>query len=165
VVRLRALERADLPRSLAWVNDPEITRFTGTLFPVSAAEEDAWYERLLADPTQRVFAIETEGGLHVGNAGFRDIQVVPRKAEVWIYIGDRSRQNAGVGAAAVRELVKFGFRRMNLHRIWARVFAYNSRALKMFEGCGFVREGLLREDVFRDARYHDTHVLSILESD
>ena len=163
-VRLRALERADLPRSLAWVNDPEITRFTGTLYPVSAAEEEAWYERLQNDPAQRIFALEIEGGLHVGNGGFRDIQPVPRKAELWIYIGDRSRQQSGVGTAAIRELVKFGFERMNLHRIWVRVFAYNERALKAFEKCGFTREGLLRDDVFRDGRFHDTHVLSVLES-
>lgn len=161
-VRLRALERADLPRSLAWVNDPEITRFTGTLYPVSAAEEDAWYERVLADPAQRVFALETADGRHVGNGGFRDIQAVPRKAELWIYVGDRSRQNAGLGTAAVRELVRFGFERMNLHRIWVRVFAYNERALRTFESCGFVREGLLRDDVFRDGRFHAAHILSVL---
>jgi RimJ/RimL family protein N-acetyltransferase len=163
-VRLRALERADLPRSLAWVNDPEITRFTGTLYPVSAADEEAWFERVRTDPTQRVLAIETADGRHVGNGGFRDIQPLPRKAELWIYVGDRSRQNAGVGTAAVRELVRFGFERMNLHRIWVRVFAYNERALRTFETCGFLREGLLRDDVFRDGKYFAAHILSILGS-
>ncbi|HVP39272.1 MAG TPA: GNAT family protein [Candidatus Saccharimonadales bacterium] len=161
-VRLRALEPADLGRSLLWVNDPEITRYTGTLFPISSVEEDEWYRSVLHDPAQRIFALETEGGRHVGNGGFRDIQTVARKAELWIYVGDKSRQNAGLGTAAIAELVKFGFERMNLHRIWVRVFAYNERALKAFQRCGFVPEGVLREDAYRDGRYHDTHVLAIL---
>jgi len=42
------------------------------------------------------------------------------------------------------------------------VFAYNERALHAFERAGFVREGTLRDDVFRDGRHHDTHVLAML---
>jgi RimJ/RimL family protein N-acetyltransferase len=161
-VRLRAIEPGDLGRSLLWVNDPEITRFTGTLYPVSSIEEDEWYRKLLHDPTQRAFALETDGGRHVGNAGFRDIQPVQGKAELWIYIGEKSKQNAGLGTAAIEALVRFGFERMNLHRIWIRVFSYNERALKAFQRCGFAQEGLLRDDQYRDGRYHDTHVLAIL---
>ena len=162
-VRLRALEPSDLARSLAWVNDPEIARFTGTLFPISMAEEQAWYERLRSDTSMRVLAIETADGVHIGNGGFRDLQPVARKAELFLYIGDRSRQNAGLGTAAITELLRFGFQKLNLHRIWVRVFAYNERALAAFEKCGFTREGLLRDDQFREGRYHDTHVLSLLE--
>ncbi len=161
-VRLRALEPADLDRSLAWVNDPEITRFTGTLYPISMAQEQEWYARLQHDAAQRVFALVDREGRHVGNGGFRDIQTVPRKAELWIYLGDKSAQNAGLGTAAIQELVRFGFERMNLHRIWVRVFAYNERARRAFEKAGFEPEGRLRDDVFRDGRYHDTHVLSLL---
>jgi RimJ/RimL family protein N-acetyltransferase len=163
-VKLRALERSDLERSLRWVNDPDVTRFTGTLFPISSAEEEAWYARIQQDSSQRVFAIEAEDGVHIGNCGFRDVQVIPRKAELWIYIGEGSRQDRGYGPAAIGELLAFGFQRMNLHRIWVRVFSYNERAVRAFEKCGFAREGLLRDDVFRDGRYHDTHILSILRT-
>lgn len=163
-VRLRALETSDLARSLAWVNDPEITRFTGTLYPISAAEEDEWYKRVQHDPSQRALALEAEDGAHIGNGGFRDIQPVPRKAELWIYIGDRGRQDQGYGPAAILELLRFGFERLNLHRIWVRVFSYNERAVRAFEKCGFRKEGLLRDDVFRDGRHHDTHILSILRT-
>jgi len=88
-------------------------------------EHEAWLARLAGDPTWRGFAIETPDGRHVGNCGFRDIQPIPRKAELWIYIGDRSRQGRGLGQAAIAALLAFGFERMGLHRIWARVFAYN----------------------------------------
>ena len=161
-VRLRALEATDLPRSLLWVNDPEITRFTGTLFPISAAEEEEWYKRIQHDPSQRALALEAEDGAHIGNGGFRDIQTVPRKAELWIYLGDKTRQDKGYGPAAIRELLRFGFERLNLHRVWVRVFSYNERAVRAFEKCGFQREGLLRDDVFHAGRYHDTHILSVL---
>ena len=161
-VRLRALERTDLARSLVWVNDPEITHFTGTLFPVSEVEEEAWYQRVTTDPSWRAFAVETADGRHVGNGGFRNIQWIPRSAEAWLYIGERSQQNAGLGRAALVELLKFGFERMNLHRIWGHVFAYNERSIKMLEACGFEREGVMRDDVFRDGRYYDSYMVSVL---
>jgi RimJ/RimL family protein N-acetyltransferase len=161
-LRLRALEPGDLAHTLVWVNDPEITRFTGTLFPIGSQEHEEWYRQLVHDPTRRAFALEAPDGRYVGNGGFRDIQAIPRKAEIWLYIGDRVRQNAGLGRAAITELVRFGFDRMNLHRIWARVFCYNEPALRAFKACGFVPEGVLRDDSFRDGRYHDSHILAIL---
>jgi len=56
---LRPLAASDLPTCLPWVNDPEITRFTGTLEPISMPEHEAWLARLAGDPTWRGFAIET----------------------------------------------------------------------------------------------------------
>jgi RimJ/RimL family protein N-acetyltransferase len=162
VVRLRALEAGDMARTLVWVNDPEITRFTGTQFPISSVEQDEWYQRLVHDPRQRAFALEGEDGQHIGNGGFRDIQPVHGKAEIWMYIGEKSRQNAGLGTVGIATLIRFGFERMNLHRIWARVFAYNERSLKAALRCGMVQEGLLRDDTYRDGRYHDTHLLGIV---
>ncbi|MCD6541594.1 GNAT family N-acetyltransferase [Candidatus Bipolaricaulota bacterium] len=45
-VRLRAIEREDIPRFLRWLNDPEVRRYLTMYRPLSRAEEERWVESL-----------------------------------------------------------------------------------------------------------------------
>ncbi|MCX5800452.1 MAG: GNAT family protein [Candidatus Eisenbacteria bacterium] len=164
-VSLRALGAEDLERTLQWVNDPEVTRFTGTVFPVSGSEHQFWYQELLKDHTRRMFAIMTSDGKHIGNIGVKNIDWVARNAEVLVYIGEADFRGKGYGTEAIAALSDFAFRRLNLHKLYARVFSYNERAAKSFEQCGFQGEGLLREHVFRDGRYHEVVILGLLRKE
>jgi len=65
----------------------------------------------------------------------------------------------------MRDLMRLGFDKMNLHRLWLHVHDYNQRAIASYEKCGFKREGVLREDHFARGEYHDTIVMGILESE
>ena len=40
-----------------------------------------------------------------------------------------------------------------------------SQAQRCYEKAGFTREGTRREAIFRDGRYHDEHVMSILREE
>ena len=161
-VSLRAFGSEDLDRTLEWVNDPEVTRFTGTVFPISSAEHQLWYQELLKDRTRKMFAIVSSDGKHIGNIGLKAIDWISRNAEVQVYIGEAEFRGKGYGTEAIEAVVEFAFERLNLHRIYARVFSYNERAMKSFEQCGFQNEGLMREHVFRDGRYHGVAILGIL---
>ena len=80
-VRLRAIERGDIPTFLKWLNDPQVHRCLGrTPFPLSFAEEERWFERQLNDEKSRIFAIETEKGVHIGNIGLHEIDYRNGKA-------------------------------------------------------------------------------------
>ena len=164
-VSLRALGVEDLDRTLEWVNDPEVTRYTGTVFPISANEHQLWYQEMVRDRTRRMFAIVTSDAKHIGNIGLKDIDWVARNAEVLVYVGEAEFRGKGYGTEAITALVDFAFQRLNLHRLYAKVFSYNERAMKSFEQCGFQREGLLREHVFRDGSYHGVAILGILREE
>jgi RimJ/RimL family protein N-acetyltransferase len=65
----------------------------------------------------------------------------------------------------MRLMVNYGFKELNLHRIELDVFAFNTRAIRVYENIGFKREGLLRDTLFYDGEFHDTVLMSILEDD
>jgi len=163
--RLRAIEREDIPRFLKWLNDPEVTRYLTLYTPLSKAEEERWFERQLADESSRVFAIETEEGVHIGNIGLHHIDWKNRHAELGIFIGEKEYWNQGYGADAIRALLRFAFQEMNLHRVYLHVFDFNTRAIRCYEKCGFQLEGRAREFFFRDGRYHDSLLMGILRSE
>ena len=50
---------------------------------------------------------------------------------------------------------------MNLVKLRINVFEYNERATHVLEARGFVAEGRLRRDFFRDGSYHDIVIYSI----
>ncbi len=161
---LRAFEREDLPNCVRWFNDPEVVIYYGRFRPLSMAEEEEWYEEQLKDNNQFIFAIEFEGK-HIGNCGFFDIDRPNRQAELIILIGEKDYWDKGLGTDAVNTLVRYGFEQMNFHRVYLKIFEPNGRAIRCYEKCGFVHEGLERESQFRHGRYMDLVVMSILEQE
>jgi RimJ/RimL family protein N-acetyltransferase len=163
-VVLRANERDDLPRYVRWFNDPAVLEFFGPYAPLSLAAEERWFEEQLRDSSQRNFAIDLEGR-HIGAGGFSHIDPRNGCAEVGLFIGEPDLWDQGLGADAVRTLVRFGFEEMNLHRIYLRVFEENQRGVNCYEKIGFRREGLWRQAVFRHGRYYDLLWMSILRDE
>ena len=164
-VRLRAIERGDLPRFVQWLNDREILYFLARYMPLSNTEEERWFEQHLKDEKSRVFAIETRGGVHIGNVALDKIDWKNGHAELGIFIGEKQVWGQGYGTDAVLTLLDFAFNEMNLHRIALHVMAFNQRAIRCYEKCGFVLEGTEREVVFRGGRYHDQLIMGILREE
>jgi diamine N-acetyltransferase len=165
-LRLRSAEKTDIPRFVNWLNDPEVRRFLLMAYPLSQAFEEKWFdsmiERGLAEQVL-VIEIKTEDGYKpIGNTSFMDVDWVSRHAEVGIFIGEKQFWNKGYGREAMRLMLRHGFNTMNLHRIMLRVYEHNLRGIKAYEHAGFVHEGRLRQDVYRDGEYRDVLIMSVL---
>ncbi|KPJ61390.1 MAG: hypothetical protein AMJ46_01470 [Latescibacteria bacterium DG_63] len=164
-ILLRAFGSEEIERTLEWVNDDEVTRYTGTSSPISAQEHKTYWERELKNQARRTFSIFTSDGRHIGNIGLRNIDWIARNAELYVYIGDDKFRDKGYGSEAIEALVEFAFERLNLHKVFARVFEYNERGMKSFKKCGFTEEGVLKEHVFRNGKYHDVTILGVIRKE
>ena len=78
-----------------------------------------------------------------------------------LFIGEPSAWNRGFGKDAIQTLVRFAFDEMNLVKLRINVFDYNERAKHVLESHGFIQEGRLRKDFYRDGTYHDLVILSV----
>jgi RimJ/RimL family protein N-acetyltransferase len=170
-VRLRRVEREDLPRFVAWLNDPEVRGHLALFHPLSLPLEEQWFaETLRAEPAAQPFSVEVRragatGGdewTHVGAAGFHAVDWRNRAAELGIVIGEKAFWGGGYGTDAVRTLARWGFDELNLNRIWLKVFDNNPRAVRSYEKVGFEVEGRLRQHEFRDGRYRDVLIMGLL---
>jgi diamine N-acetyltransferase len=165
-IRLRAVERDDLPRFTRWLNDPDVLQGLSLFAPIGLEHEEAWFaENLRQPPEGRGMAIDLRvrgGWEHIGAAGLHQIDQRCRIAEFGIHIGEKKHWNKGVGTDATRTIVRHGFETLNLNRIWLRVFEYNRRAQRAYEKVGFTREGVQREGHYYQGRYWDVLQYSIL---
>jgi diamine N-acetyltransferase len=161
-LRLRAIERSDIPTFVRWLNDPEVIKHLLLYLPISQVQEERWFEAQLEDQNRRILGIETLDGKLIGNIALEDINWKDRNAELGIVIGEKEYWGTGYGTEAIITLLDFAFSQMNLHRVYLRVFEDNQRALHCYEKCGFKPEGRLREAHFGDGKYSDELVMGIL---
>ncbi|MFZ2097267.1 MAG: GNAT family protein [Anaerolineales bacterium] len=174
-IRFRAIEREDLPTFVRWLNDSEVKQGIMIHHPFSQAEEENWFEGMLKRPMdEHVMGIEireasNDGGEDhwrlIGTLGFTDIDWRNHSSEFGIMIGEKSYWNRGFGSEAVRLLVQYGFCTLNLNRIFLRVFENNPRAIRAYEKAGFVHEGRMRQAEYRDGKYIDVLVMSMLKDE
>lgn len=168
LVNLRPLEITDLERATKWINDPEVTHFLGARYPMSSAAEEVWLtERAKKQISFEnvFFAIETKDGTHIGNTGLHRASAEDRKAELGIMIGEKDHWSKGFGGDAIVTLLGFGFREMNLHRVFLTCYDFNERGQACYRKCGFIEEGRLREDRWKAGAYRDTIVMGILRGE
>ena len=169
-VRLRSIEREDIPDFVEWLNDVEVTAGLLMYLPLANWEEANWFESLAGRPAEeRPLAVDARrpdgSWVHIGNVGFHGIDWVARSAEFGIFIGDKSFWNKGYGGEITRLMLRHGFETLNLNRIGLEVFETNPRAIHTYEKAGFVLEGRRRQAHFRNGRFCDILMMSVLRDE
>ncbi|WP_167784714.1 GNAT family N-acetyltransferase [Ramlibacter rhizophilus] len=160
---LRPLRDEDSDTLFRWINDRETVVFNAPFHPVTRADHERWFERVRRDPSLRIFAIdEVPGGRLVGSAQLLDISPLHRSAQLQIRIGEADARGRGIGTEAVRLLLAQAWGELGLHRVALTVRADNARAIRAYEKCGFVREGLLRDAALIEGRYVDLVCMGVL---
>jgi RimJ/RimL family protein N-acetyltransferase len=162
---LRGIELSDLKGNyFQWFNDQETTRFMKNgSFPNSEARMKDFFERMTISDKDIVLAIvDKSNNYHIGNIGLHNIDWFYRKAELGIIIGERSYHGKGFAVEAVRLLLEHAFSRLNLHKIYLRTEEENLSAIRAFEKSGFKKEGLIRQECFREGKFTNSVYMGCL---
>jgi RimJ/RimL family protein N-acetyltransferase len=167
-VKLRAYKREDVELAQQYLNDAETKRLLtpGVPYPYTLEEETKWFEKISANNDHYSFAIETlEEGKYIGGCGINSLDWKNSVAIVGIFIGDKNYWGKGYGTDAMKVLVKFIFEQMNMNKVKLFVYSFNERAVKSYEKSGFKKEGVLRQEMFRDGKYNDEYVMGMLKDE
>ena len=143
-VQLRRLVLADANFIAQWLHDPQTSWYM--VLARTAPSAQRWVAELAdAWPRHVAMAVTTVDERDpIGVVGLWDIDWLARKAEFRIVLGYYRQR--GIGTEATRLMLTYGFRALDLHRIWLGTAADNTAARRCFEKAGFREEGILRED-------------------
>jgi RimJ/RimL family protein N-acetyltransferase len=83
-------------------------------------------------------------------------------ARMFIVIGRADLWGRGLGSAVLREVLRVSFHELGLRKVVADILAPNLASLRIHEKIGFVTEGRLRRDAWREGRWVDRVLVSIL---
>lgn len=144
---------------LEWRNDPMVYRWCRQFEPLEVWNHSKWLDGLSCRQDVRMYGI-FDGETPVGVCGLTSIDLINRHAEFSLYIGPEFMGH-GLGERALKTLCAHGFRALNLHHIFGETFEGN-RAQEMFKRVGFIFDGPRRKFYFRDGKYIDAFLYSIL---
>lgn len=161
---LRPFTESDADTMARIIEDPEVVRFTGEPSSELTLERlRSWYGSRAEQPDRLDLAVTDRAtGELVGEVVLYEWDPAARSCTFRTLIGPRGR-GRGLGTEAIRLIVGHGFEQLGLHRIQLEAYAYNHRALRVYEKVGFVVEGIRREVEFRDGEWVDEILMALLE--
>lgn len=92
----------------------------------------------------RKFSIETLDGEHIGTCALYNY--TGDDIQLGIRIGNKDYWDKGYGTDATNILTNYAFVTLSINCIWLKVLPWNTRAIKCYEKCGFIRTGWLALD-------------------
>src|SRR3989338_8458219 len=148
-------------RYLAWLNDPELQRFTRRRSKRTTMKELRQFLETAQSSDDVFFAIVVnEHALHIGNIFLNSVDRENNNADLSIMIGDRECHGKGYAQEAMQLMCKHAFESMGLHRLYAA--SPNAAFNRVVEKLGWAKEGVRREDFYLEGRYLDMECWSVL---
>jgi RimJ/RimL family protein N-acetyltransferase len=163
-VVLRQLDESFFDEAWAALGDEESRRFTHTHAEFTAEQVREYLRTRPGQADRADWAILVDGA-YVGEVVLMDLDLGNESIEFRIALAGPSAFGRGFGTEAVRLVLEFAFERLGVHRVGLDVADYNPRARRVYEKCGFVVEGVLRDGIRWEGKWHDSVLMSVLAGD
>ena len=161
-VRLRPVSVEDAPGLAEMVAEPENRRLTGTRGTFTLEQTERWYaSRADADDRIDLAIVDLATDAYAGEVVLHEYDAGNNACGFRIGMLGRFADR-GLGTEATRLAVGWAFEVAGVHRVELHVYAFNPRAIRVYEKVGFAREGVLRDALRTDDGYADSIVMSIL---
>jgi [ribosomal protein S5]-alanine N-acetyltransferase len=162
---LRCPALGDAEEMYASLTNPQTAKFSGKAPPPNVAAVREKIEKILENI--RVgdaisWALDdAETGAYLGGAGLWRWDKAHFRAEIGYEISSRF-WGRGLMTEALAPILAYGFERMQIHSVEAKVHPDNKGSIRVLEKLGFQREAYFHENHFNGVTFEDTAVYSLL---
>lgn len=133
---IRWFERADVDKRQQWPSHSDPLYSHNDPRPMSARERELWFLDRSLSSNYRMFAIDDLHGNLIGWITLRNINPEAGTSVLGIAL-DPTRMGMGYGTDALMAFLEYYFGPMGFREMWLDVAAFNHRAMRSYEKCGF----------------------------
>lgn len=137
---LRKLEEKDIDGMLEWMHDESLNRWFKNRFSEMNYGQVADFVKNSFNSENQNWAITDENDRYMGTISLKNISVSDRNAEYAI-ITRKCAHGTGLAYKATKEVIRYAFDELKLHRVYLNVLEENGRANNFYRKCGFQFEG------------------------
>lgn len=147
-------------RYLGWLNDPEVNGWSRRRNMSAQTEATARAYLGALGPNENILAMQAATLGHIGNIKYGPVDSENQRCDIAILIGERDAWGMGYGAEAVYLVARHLFDDLGLNRIDAG--SANPAFLRLTAKLGWKVEGVLRDRVRLDGKFHDWVIVAQL---
>lgn len=155
-----------------WSNDSILSYYDDDIpenskeIPIEATKK--YIERIITEVDDSIIRF----GIHkkddnslIGFCVIAFIDNYNKNCKVGITIGEKDEWGKGYGKEILNEIIRYCFEYLYMNRIAAEVYSFNERSIKMFENIGFVKEGTIRQLVYKKNKFEDEYMYGLLKTE
>lgn len=170
---IRPVDKGDLGDIVENVNNINVSRYLAVVpFPYAKKDALSWINHSLKKRKEKIrsnfsFVIYYKPAkCVVGAIGLHKVDYDAKKAELGYWLGEKYWGNH-VMSEAVEAMLKFGFGKLKLNRIDAKVYTDNEASARLLEKFRFKKEGLMKQSGYSKAskKIYDEYMYALLESE
>jgi len=87
-----------------------------------------------------------------------------KSVEVGYWLGE-PYWGKGITSSALKLITEYAFKNLGINRIYTSVFEANHASMRVLEKNGYVKEGVLRDAVYKNRKFLDEHRYGILRDE
>ncbi|MFJ7734014.1 GNAT family N-acetyltransferase [Lysinibacillus sp. NPDC097231] len=134
-------------------------------FPKTFEDHSTFFQSISGKKEEFIFGIFKKSSNElIGSCGVYAINWQNSTCFVGISIGEEW-QGKGYGTDTMKTLIDFIFNYISIQKIKLQVFSFNKGAIRSYEKCGFTKEGILRNELFRFGKFHDVWLFGLLREE
>lgn len=168
ITGLRAIEKEDLVLLRDWRNIASFRKNFREHKELNLLNQETWFNRTCSSPNDFMFVIvDLENNQPIGACGLLYTNWIIRSADFSFYIGHNEMYiDEKYAFDAVKTLIEYGFKDLNLNKIWMELYEYDSDKITFFKSkFNFNVDGVLRQNAFSEGKYWDSYIISLLASE
>lgn len=159
-IAIRKFQEEDIPFKVKWINDKNNNKYLHYDLPLREDKTLQWFKSL-EGRNDRVDCTITYCEEPAGLIGLLNIDFKTKEAEYYICLGGDKCKGKGIAKVATDLLIKKAHKEFGLNKIYLYTEVGNVRAQKLFEKSGFIKEALLRNELFYNGKHVDRYVYTL----
>lgn len=136
------------------------------LFTNNILQKD-WIEKTSRSNKEKYLILELKNSEKYDKIGLiclTDIDFINRSISVGGHILE-DFSSKGHGKKMYEIIFQICFNIWNMNRVWLIVLKKNQKAINLYQKMSFIIEGVMRQAIFKDGKYEDYFLMSILQED
>lgn len=167
-INLRQLKRSDAQAVFKQANDRLISRFTTVPYPYTLEMATCFIrdtgKKIKLGSSYDLAIVTREGDEFIGMVALRIAKKEAGVAELGYWLGSK-HWGRGIMSEAAGLIIDFGFKKLKLKKVFAKVMKPNIGSAKILEKHGFKLEGDLRRHDCKLGKVYDVLMFGLLKND
>ena len=165
-IRLRALEPEDLELLYEWENNDSYWVISNTVAPFSKYTLKRYMEnshKSIYETGQLRLMIDIfDEKKTIGTIDIFDFDPFHKRAGIGILIADEAHRRKGYASMALRCLIDYCFKTLQLHQLYCSILDNNCESIDLFKKLGFTQAGIKKEWIKVTEGYLDESMFQLI---